>query len=60
MDTIDRSVILAHYRAMRIAADKLAIEALALEHGQWLMATHREPLDVVTARIKAIVATYKH
>lgn len=54
----DRSEILAHYRALRLEADKEAIDALAREHGAWLMATQREPLEKVTARIRAMVAEY--
>lgn len=58
MSTLDRTEILAHYRALRLSADKEAVEALAREHGAWLMATKREPIEAVTKRIKAMVDHY--
>lgn len=56
MSTQDHNEILAHYRTLKL--NNIAVEALALEHGAWLLATKREPIAAVTRRIRAMVREY--
>jgi hypothetical protein len=57
MSTQDHAKVLAFYQALRIEADKEAQDERAREHGAWLV-SQREPLETVTARIRAMVEHY--